>query len=118
MRKTITVLALAAVASLTVPSSAAVNLAVAAPGGGAVGTYATPTVVLVKAAPLNLINTDIESHDIVSTIKRNGKHIFKSAVAPTGGVVPVEGVASLEVGTYEFYCSLHPNMVGTLDVRG
>lgn len=118
MRKIIIVLALAAVASLTVPSSAAVNVAIAGPGAEVAGTYATPTVVLVKAAPLNLVNADIASHDVVSTIKRGGKHIFKSAVAPTGGMVPVEGVSSLEVGTYEFYCSLHPNMVGTLDVRG
>jgi plastocyanin len=119
MRKLVVSLALVTVVGLMAPSHAAINVAVAAPGGDVAG-YATPTVVLIKGAPANFFNADpLAPHDIVSDERRNNQHIFRSAVSsgPGEGLKPITGVENLDIGTYGFHCSIHINMQGTLDVR-
>jgi plastocyanin len=43
--------------------------------------------------------------------------LFASAITPGGGTSPVVGTAALKPGSYDFFCSLHPGMTGTLTVQ-
>lgn len=65
---------------------------------------------------LNLVNPDVAPHNLVSKQSRRGVLLFASATAPTGGQAPVKGVEKLVPGTYPFFCSIHPAMLGTLVV--
>jgi plastocyanin len=78
---------------------------------------------------VTLTNADVTSHDIVSKASRPvrvryGKRyytvrvpLFRSELAPSGAQKDVKGVASLKPGSYEFFCSLHTAMKGTLIVQ-
>ena len=63
---------------------------------------------------LNLVNADVAPHNLVSKQTRKGALLFTSATAATGQQVPVRGVEKLKVGAYPFFCSIHPEMIGTL----
>ena len=56
-------------------------------------------------------NRDVSVHDVVG----DG---FRSARTDPGRDAPVTGAESLGAGRYEFVCSLHGGMKGTLVVRG
>ena len=84
---------------------------IAGPGSLALGYY-TPATVLPKGQKAFFLNLDIATHDVVS--RPAGK--FHSALTPTGGSKVIVGTNQLKAGNYKFYCSLHPNMTGTLTV--
>jgi polyvinyl alcohol dehydrogenase (cytochrome) len=82
-------------------------------GPGAVATtYANPTITVPRGTKVNFSNLDVPQHDVVS--KTAG--LFRSALVGTGRTTPVVGVDVLDAGSYAFFCSLHPNMTGTLTV--
>jgi plastocyanin len=60
---------------------------------------------------VNFTNRDIATHDVVG-------EGFKSRLTDPGQTAPVEGADKLGGGRYEFFCSLHSNMRGTLVVNG
>jgi plastocyanin len=92
----------------------AVGTTIATGPGGASYGYLTPAMVTQVGGPVNYTNGDIARHDVVSS----EPGLFRSALASTGQTVPVEGLENVESGkTYEFFCSLHPNMKGQLIVR-
>ena len=81
-------------------------------GPGAVATtYATPTVTVQQGGSATFTNLDVPQHDVRAD---NGS--FSTPLIGTGQSAPVEGVEVLAPGAYGFYCSLHPNMTGTLQV--
>lgn len=114
------------------PASAAV--AVAGPGGFAAG-YVTPVVVTAPGEAITFANFDAAPHNFVASdaflSKKAAKKakwcsgylkgkcpLFWSSTITAGETTEVEGVDFLESGAqYEFFCSLHPNMAGTLVVR-
>jgi plastocyanin len=114
------------------PASAVV--AASAPGGFAAG-YATPVVVLPKGEPLTFYNGDVPQHDFVALEAflskkaakkskwcsgyRKGKcPLFWSPKIGVGQSTEVLGLERTKSGKqYAFYCTLHPNMKGTLVVQ-
>ncbi len=81
-------------------------------GPGAFATnYATPVAVVPQGGSITYRNLDAASHDLVST-----DGLFSTPLLPLGGSAVVEGVQSLSPGDYEFFCTLHPNMRGTITV--
>jgi polyvinyl alcohol dehydrogenase (cytochrome) len=109
--------------ALGVPSVPGVPQVPGVPGGsggqviagpGAVATtYATPAVTIQQGQSLAFTNLDVAQHDVDA---RDGTS-FESPLVGLGGTTPVNGVESLAPGSYEFYCSLHANMTGTLTVQ-
>jgi len=90
----------------------------AGPASQAAG-YLTPLVAMVPDTTLVFGNTDQVVHDVTARkLGSDGTPVFQSKHTPTGSASTVEGAASLPPGSYEFYCSLHPNMTGTLHVVG
>jgi len=124
--------ALSLVGLLASPASAAV--AVSGPGGFAAG-YLTPVVVTAPGEAITYANFDAAPHNFVASTafipKKLAKKakwcsgydkgkcpLFWSQTITAGETTEVEGVDFLEAGAqYEFFCSLHPNMKGTLVVR-
>lgn len=91
---------------------------VAGPQAQAVG-YLTPQMAMVPATTLTFGNTDQMAHDVTSRARgADGKPLFRATVTATGATSTVAGSDKLPAGTYDFYCSLHPNMTGTLHVAG
>jgi plastocyanin len=78
--------------------------------------FLTPDVTIAQGEALNFTNFDITGHDVTAKDKANGKPIFASNLTGAGGTEPVAGAQALVAGKYEFICSLHVNMVGTLTV--
>jgi len=93
------------------PSIGAGMTAYAGPGSYST-TYWTP-IVLVQAGSekLQFTNLDLQRHNIVS--KTGG--LFDSDLAGLGQTVPVRFHTHLQAGmTYQFYCTLHPGMFGSI----
>lgn len=117
MRRIIVVVAVAVIAAMSLPARAAVNTVVAGPGGFIAG-YATPRLVVVKAAGDALfVNGDFASHDVVSRAKNGNVPKFQSDLINFGDSATIEGTSQLPPGDYLFYCTIHPDaMEGTLTV--
>ena len=123
---------LSLVGLVAAPASAAV--AGAGPGGFAAG-FVTPVVVTAPGEAITFLNFDVAPHNFVASDAFLPKKLAKKAKwcsgfskgkcpafwSPTivaGESTEVEGVDFLESGArYEFICTLHPNMKGTLVVR-
>jgi polyvinyl alcohol dehydrogenase (cytochrome) len=74
--------------------------------------YATPTITIGKGDTLTFHNLDtVAKHDIVG---HDG--LFASKLIGAGESAPVTGVEKLEIGQYQFHCSLHSWMQGVLNV--
>ena len=133
MRRVLVALAaLSLVGLLAAPASAAV--AVSGPAGFAAG-YLTPVVVTAPGEAITYANFDVAPHNFVASDAFLTKKVAKKAkwcsaydkgkcpafwsqTINAGETTEVEGVDFLESGAqYEFICTLHPNMKGTLVVR-
>lgn len=124
--------ALSLVGLLAAPASAAA--AAAGPGGFAAG-FVTPVVVTAPGEAITFANFDVAPHNFVASdafvpkkLAKKAKWcsgfdkgrcpLFWSQTINAGQTTEVEGVDFLESGAqYEFICTLHPNMKGTLVVR-
>jgi plastocyanin len=124
--------ALSLVGLLTSPASAAA--AAAGPGGFAAG-FVTPVVVSAPGEAITFANFDAAPHNFVASSAFLSKKLAKKAKwcsgydkgkCPTfwsdtitaGQTTDVLGVEFLKSGAqYEFICTVHPNMKGTLVVR-
>jgi hypothetical protein len=72
-----------------------------------------------QGEPLTFLNLDVLQHDVTARGKgQNGQALFSTPLIGFGEEVPVEGSDSLSPGDYAFFCSIHPNMEGTLTVGG
>lgn len=125
-RRTATFSALAlATALLAAPASAQapgdpVGLQVATgPGAQFLGSaaYAPPVVPLPQGVGLTYTNADVARHNVCARdAGPDGEPLFCSPLIGVGQSVAVDGVEALEPADYAFYCTLHPNMTGTLSV--
>jgi plastocyanin len=117
------------------PSNAAsAAVALSGPGGFAAG-YVTPVVVIAPGEAITYANADIAPHNFVASdayvpkkaakkakwcsgFDRGKCPLFWSETITAGATTEVEGLDAVVSGKqYGFYCSLHPNMKGTLIVR-
>lgn len=73
-------------------------------------------VTITEGSVLTFANADVAPHNVVSDATTKAGPLFRSGVATTGQTATVNGAQSLKPSTYPFYCSLHPNMRGTLTV--
>ncbi len=73
--------------------------------------YVNPDVTIVQGEKLTFLNPDVAPHDVTSI-----DGLFRSETVGIGSEVPVTGAESLSAGTYEFLCSVHTYMKGTLTV--
>ena len=79
--------------------------------------FLTTNVTLAKGSPLTFTNLDAVSHNVASkAVTEDGRRLF-AAPNIAAGTTAVEGADKLPAGKYEFLCTVHPSMVGTLEVR-
>lgn len=81
--------------------------------GAFITNYATPAAVVAQGGSIEYTNGDLAKHDVVSV-----DGLFGTPLIGTGERAMVAGVDALTPGTYAFYCTLHPNMRGTISVTG
>jgi plastocyanin len=76
-----------------------------------------------ESAILRFQNNDNVTHNVTATgTGPDDKALFRSenlagVDTPPGDVVNVNGTQFLGIGTYDFLCTIHPNMEGTLTIN-
>ena len=123
------------------PATAAGTAIVAHPGAISTG-YTTPVMVVQAGGELTFVNGDIAQHDVVADeygpdtsdwcgpldpdrpedpntnprmFQLGRCPLFWSPLVPLGATTPVYGMENLAAGqSYEFFCSIHANMRGTI----
>lgn len=79
--------------------------------------YLTPDVSIDQGETVTFTNADAVEHDVVARDKGpDGKPLFRSELVGFAQSSPVERTEHLVTGAYAFFCSLHPQMEGTLTV--
>lgn len=91
---------------------------VAAPGAAST-SYATPSATTSVGGSLSFVNLDLAKHDVRSVeLGPGGGPLFSTPLIDFGETAPVSGLDRVSAGkTYEFFCSIHPGMRGSLIVR-
>ena len=116
MRRLIAGVALAAVSAFGAAPAMADETITAGP---LPNQFANPDVEIDLGEPVTFRNSDSTGafHDVTSNGKdANGKALFASATIEGGKSAPVEGVEFLTTGSYDYICSVHPFMTGTVKV--
>ena len=80
--------------------------------------YSQTNVAIDEGEALSFLNLDILNHDVTAKDKAGGDPLFSTPLIGPGQEVPVTGAEKLGPGSYPFFCSVHPNMEGTLSVGG
>jgi plastocyanin len=132
MRRFALLVALGLVLGTASPASAAV--VVTGPGGFTTG-FLPPVVVIAEGEGITYTNADIAPHNFIaldafrskkvakktqwcSGYKKGKCPLFWSDTIGMGETTEVRGLEPVRSGEqYTFFCSLHPNMKGTLVVR-
>jgi len=105
--------AAAAALGLLAPAATADQEIAAGPGT----VYLTTSVTMAQGERLTFRNLDTTGHDVTSNGRRpGGRTLFQTPVIGTGSSALVEGSQYLTTGSYDFHCSVHPFMTGTLTV--
>src|SRR4051794_13778322 len=79
--------------------------------------FAGTSVTIDQGDKVTFHNDDTVIHNVTARGQgSDGKPLFASESTSTGQSNPVKGVEYLATGDYDFICSIHPNMTGTLHV--
>ena len=79
--------------------------------------YTNPNVTIDQGERLTFRNTDFARHDVTSVASGSvGGHLFASDTIGQNATSFVEGSQYLTTGSYDFYCSIHAQMKGTVTV--
>jgi plastocyanin len=79
--------------------------------------YVNPTVTIDQGEKVTFQNLDTVDHDVTAKAKgTDGQPLFHSALVGTGGSSDVAGTEYLTSGSYEYFCSIHSFMQGTIEV--
>jgi plastocyanin len=79
--------------------------------------YLTPQVTIDQGEKVTFQNNDLLEHDVVARdLGSDGAPLFASELIAAGATAPVNGVEYLTTGAYAFFCSIHPDMEGTISV--
>jgi plastocyanin len=80
--------------------------------------YSTPQIEIDQGERVIFRNGDVASHDVTADQKgADGKPIFASPLIDRNEEAEVKGADSLATGSYGFFCSVHPQMKGTIKVN-
>lgn len=80
--------------------------------------FAPMDITIVQGQELTYTNIDIAPHNVMAKgTFRDGRPLFGSDTITAGKWVPVKGVSTLASGVYDFTCTLHPRMLGSLTVN-
>ena len=102
-----------AVLALAAPAASADEEIAAGPPA----QYITTSVTIDQGERLMFRNLDTTGHDVTAKLPGvDGKPLFGTPIIPTGASAFVDGSQYLTTGSYDFYCSIHPFMTGTLHV--
>ena len=78
-------------------------------------TYLPDEVTVVQGEVLEFTNLDVAFHDVVALRNgADGKPAFATDLLSTGETSVIEDLEKLPAGVYDFTCTLHPSMLGTL----
>jgi FtsP/CotA-like multicopper oxidase with cupredoxin domain/plastocyanin len=92
--------------------------AIVVSAGGATLGYTTKVAVEPQGTPLTFYDLDQLAHTVTAVDRdAEGAPLFDGSALP-GGTSVIKGVERLRAGSYQFFCSFHPNMTGTLVVQG
>lgn len=81
--------------------------------------YATPSIEIDQGERVIFRNGDVATHDVTADQKGgDGKPLFASPLIERNEEAEVNGADSLTTGQYGFFCSVHPQMKGTITVNG
>lgn len=81
--------------------------------------FSTREITMDQGEKLVFKNGDTVSHDVTaSAAGPDGKPLFRTPIVNAGKEAFVDGSQYLTEGHYDFLCSLHPSMKGTLHVTG
>lgn len=84
---------------------------------GTPNRYTTPEVTMDQGERLTFRNDDFARHDVVATkTDAQSRPLFRTDLLGQGEEAFVEGSQYLTTGAYDFICSVHGNMKGTLTV--
>jgi plastocyanin len=106
------VAAVLAIGLVTGSANAGPTAQIIAGPGAATTTFTTAKVVMLHGSKAVFHNFDIAPHNVKSTTG-----LFSSATVGLLGSANVNGVTKLKKGSYNFICTIHPNMKGTLIVK-
>lgn len=119
----------AGLAALAAPSGAAplpdgASQVVSGPQSSATN-YLTPQVATTAGSLVSFTNLDQTTHDVTSrdtrvvVVRKKKKKVplFSAPITAGGQMTKIPGTQALKPGSYDFYCSLHPGMTGTLVVQ-
>jgi plastocyanin len=106
-----------ALIALAAPTTAGAAQITAGPGPS---SYQNPNVEIDAGEAVTFMNLDLTAnHDVTSVdVGAGAQPLFSSATVGFLATVPVEGADALDAGTYEFLCSIHTFMSGSITVRG
>ena len=77
--------------------------------------YHPDEITLVQGEVLEFTNLDTAPHDVVALRNgADGQPAFATPVIRAGTTVGIEGLDKIAPGVYDFTCTLHPQMLGTL----
>jgi plastocyanin len=79
-------------------------------------TYLPPEITLRQGERLNYINVDIALHNVTSLATNAKGPLFTSDTIAAGEGTEVRGVHDLEPGVYDYTCTLHTFMTGSLNI--
>lgn len=81
--------------------------------------YSTPNIEIDQGEKVIFRNGDVASHDVTAEQKGpDGKALFASKLIERNEEAEVVGADSLATGSYGFFCTVHPQMKGTIKVNG
>jgi plastocyanin len=79
--------------------------------------FGTQTVTIAQGESVTFANNDIDTHNVTATANgSDGKPLFASADIAVRQTARVDGTQYLATGSYQFDCTIHPYMKGTLVV--
>jgi plastocyanin len=79
--------------------------------------FTTTDITMDQGETVTFHNGDTVTHDVTATqTGSDGKPLFKSAETDGGKTSTVQGTQYLTTGHYDFICSIHPNMKGSIHV--
>lgn len=79
--------------------------------------YVNPNIEIDQGERLTFKNEDRVQHDVTSTQTPDGKPLFSTPLLQQNQEEVIEGTQYLTTGAYQFVCSIHASMSGTITVN-